>query len=62
LRLAEGVDVAALDARYDADIRARYGPALERPAAAGLLAWDESRLRLTRRGMLLANEILSIFV
>jgi oxygen-independent coproporphyrinogen-3 oxidase len=62
LRLAEGVDLPALGARYDTDIHARYGPALEPYEAAGLVVRDDRRLRLTRRGMLLANEILSVFV
>ncbi|MBI2219859.1 MAG: radical SAM family heme chaperone HemW [Acidobacteria bacterium] len=62
LRLADGVDVKALGARYDTDIHARYGASLEPYEAAGLVVGDESRLRLTRRGMLVANEILSVFV
>jgi oxygen-independent coproporphyrinogen-3 oxidase len=62
LRLTEGVDVEALGARYDTDIHARYGASLEPYAAAGLVVREEARLRLTRRGMLLANEILSVFV
>jgi oxygen-independent coproporphyrinogen-3 oxidase len=62
LRLTEGVDVEALGARYDTDIRARYGAALEPSEAAGLVRWEGTRVRLTRRGMLLANEILSVFV
>jgi oxygen-independent coproporphyrinogen-3 oxidase len=62
LRLAGGVDVAALAARYDTDIHARWGAALAPYQAGGLVVWDERGLRLTRRGMLLANEILSVFV
>jgi oxygen-independent coproporphyrinogen-3 oxidase len=62
LRLVEGVDVEALGATYDTDIRARYAPPLEPYAESGFVRWDGPRLRLTRRGMLLANEILSVFV
>jgi oxygen-independent coproporphyrinogen-3 oxidase len=62
LRLADGVDLLSLGARYDTDIQARYGAALEPYQAAGLIVGDQRRLRLTRRGMLLANEILSVFV
>ena len=62
LRLVDGVNVDALGARYDTDIRARYGRALEPYEAAGCVRWDGPWLRLTRRGMLLANEILSVFV
>jgi oxygen-independent coproporphyrinogen-3 oxidase len=62
LRLTEGVDVEVLGQRYDADIRALHGQALEPSIEAGLLVWEGPRLRLTRRGMLLANEILTLFV
>ncbi len=62
LRLADGVDVEALGARYDADIRARYARPLEPYLDAGLVRWEDRWLRLTRPGMLLANEILSVFV
>lgn len=62
LRLADGVDVSAVGGRYDTDLHTRYAPVLEPYEAAGLIVWDGPRLRLTRRGMLLANEILSVFV
>jgi oxygen-independent coproporphyrinogen-3 oxidase len=62
LRLTQGVDLEELGARYGTNIRQRYGAALEPFAEAGLAVWDGTRLRLTRRGMLLANEILSVFV
>jgi oxygen-independent coproporphyrinogen-3 oxidase len=62
LRLVDGVDVDVLGRRYDADIPALYGSALEPYRADGLVAWEGSRIRLSRRGMLLANEILSVFV
>jgi oxygen-independent coproporphyrinogen-3 oxidase len=62
LRLTEGVDLRALAARYGTDIHARWGASLEPYEAAGLVVRDERRLRLTRRGMLLSNEIVSVFV
>lgn len=62
LRLVEGVDVDALGATYGVDLRARYRGPLARYEEAGLVQWDARRLRLTRRGMLLANEILTVFV
>ena len=57
LRVAEGVDADRLGARYDADVRARYGAAWERGEAAGLIAWEGPRVRLTPRGRLRSNEI-----
>jgi oxygen-independent coproporphyrinogen-3 oxidase len=62
LRLVAGIDVDAFAGRYGIDVWARYGPRLERFVEAGLLVRDGGRLRLTPRGLLLSNEIMSVFV
>ncbi len=62
LRLTEGVDLDAVGARYGQDPWARYGGALEPFVQEGLLCHERPRLRLTRRGMLVANEIMRVFV
>jgi oxygen-independent coproporphyrinogen-3 oxidase len=62
LRLTCGVDVHTLKTRYGADLWGIYGPELERFRDAGLLIYDGRLLRLSRAGMLLANEIMSVFV
>jgi oxygen-independent coproporphyrinogen-3 oxidase len=62
LRLTEGVDAAAVSERYGVDVLERYGGALEPFLDEGLLGRTGSRLALTRRGMLLANEVMTIFV
>ncbi|HXH08009.1 MAG TPA: radical SAM family heme chaperone HemW [Vicinamibacterales bacterium] len=62
LRLAEGIAPAELAARYGIDLRERYGTALAPFLEAGLLVDDGARLRLTRQGMLVANEVLAVFV
>lgn len=62
LRLAEGLDLAVAGARYGVDAWARYGPDLARVLDAGLAERSGTRLRLTRPGMLLANDVMSIFV
>jgi oxygen-independent coproporphyrinogen-3 oxidase len=62
LRLARGIDVHTVKTRYDADVWGIYGAALERFREAGLLLYDGRLLRLSRAGMLLANEIMSQFV
>ena len=62
LRLTEGVDIDAIGGRYGTDVWARFGPGLEPFLAEGLLLRDGPRLRLTRDGMLLANEIMAVFV
>lgn len=59
LRLRDGVDLAALEARYGAaPVRAR-APALAAFDAAGLVERRGSRVRLTERGLLVANEVLA---
>jgi oxygen-independent coproporphyrinogen-3 oxidase len=62
LRLSEGLDLSVVGQRYNTDVWARYAPALQPSLDAGLAVRDGSRLRLSRDGMLLANEILSVFV
>jgi oxygen-independent coproporphyrinogen-3 oxidase len=62
LRLSEGLDLTAVGARYGTDVWARYGPSLTRFLEAGLAERTGTRLRLTRSGMLLANEIMTVFV
>jgi oxygen-independent coproporphyrinogen-3 oxidase len=62
LRLTEGVDLAAFGRRYGVDVWAVYGSALQRFVDEHLVLRDGARLRLTRQGMLIANEILQVFV
>ena len=62
LRLTRGIDVHTVNARYTTDVWGIYGDGLERFREAGLLIYDGRLLRLSRAGMLLANEIMSEFV
>jgi oxygen-independent coproporphyrinogen-3 oxidase len=62
LRLAEGLDIDGIGRRYDVDVWKRFGPRLVPYVEAGLLVRAGSNLRLTRDGMLLANEIMAVFV
>ena len=62
LRLTEGVDVAAVEGRYGVRVWERWGGELARCVEAGLLEDDPARLRLTRRGRLLASEVMQVFV
>jgi oxygen-independent coproporphyrinogen III oxidase len=62
LRLTDGLDLDSVGARYGVDVWARYAEALQPFLDAGLVAHQPPNLRLSREGMLLANEILAVFV
>ncbi|MSO55462.1 MAG: radical SAM family heme chaperone HemW [Acidobacteria bacterium] len=62
LRLNRGIDLPLLSERYGTDIWERFGRRLAPFCEAGILLREEGRLRLTRQGMLLANEVMSVFV
>jgi oxygen-independent coproporphyrinogen-3 oxidase len=62
LRLTRGIEVHTVNTRYGTDVWGIYGGALERFRDAGLLIYDGRLLRLSRAGMLLANEIMTVFV
>ena len=63
LRLVEGLDLSAMRQRHNVDIWARYGQDLAAFVQAGLLGHEPGRrLALTRAGMLLANEVMSVFI
>ena len=62
LRLSAGLDLEAVGGRYGIDVWKRFGPRLVPFVEGGLLVRDGARLRLTREGMLLANEIMAVFV
>ncbi len=62
LRLQSGISVGAMAASYGVDLDARFGADLQRFGEAGVVARDGDRLRLTRRGMLVANDVLRVFI
>ena len=62
LRLTEGVNLDLIRARYGVDVWRRYGAELGPFIEDGCLIQDRDRLRLTRRGMLLAHEVMTVFV
>jgi oxygen-independent coproporphyrinogen-3 oxidase len=62
LRVVDGIDVNAIQTRYGVDVWRRFGADLEPFLEAGCLRRTESRLSLTRQGMLLAHEVMSVFV
>jgi len=65
LRMRRGVDLAELGVAFGVDLSARYGERLAPFLKAGLLdraRYIRGRLALTRRGQLLSNEVLAVFV
>jgi oxygen-independent coproporphyrinogen-3 oxidase len=62
LRLSQGIDLQSIQARYDTDVWIKYGRDLQPFADEGLLVYDGALLALTRRGMLLAHEIMTVFI
>jgi len=62
LRLTAGIDLVALSARYGIDVWARYRDPLRPHIDAGRLVWSDGWLRLTREGMLVANDVMTVFV
>jgi oxygen-independent coproporphyrinogen-3 oxidase len=62
LRLTEGIDLDLVRSRYGVDVWQEYGGELQRFVDAGLLIYDHRRLNLSRAGMLLANEIMTVFL
>jgi oxygen-independent coproporphyrinogen III oxidase len=62
LRLNCGVDTDLLSMRYAIDVWGRFGERLSPFLDSGILLKRDGRLRLTRQGMLLANEVMAVFV
>jgi putative oxygen-independent coproporphyrinogen III oxidase len=62
LRLARGLDLRVVQARHGVDVWDIYRRELEQFLEAGVLIYDGRLLRLSRAGMLLANEIMARFL
>jgi oxygen-independent coproporphyrinogen-3 oxidase len=62
LRTQQGVDLATFAERYGVDVLAYYETVLSEMTATGLLEVGTSRVRLTRRGRFLANDVCAAFV
>jgi oxygen-independent coproporphyrinogen-3 oxidase len=62
LRLIEGVAYERFFQRHGVDMREVFGDTLERFAKLGLLAVEEECVRLTEKGIFLANEVFAAFL
>jgi oxygen-independent coproporphyrinogen-3 oxidase len=57
LRLNEGLDASEFELRFGRSPEEVYGPVLEETESLGLIELRNGRVRLTKRGRLLANEV-----
>jgi oxygen-independent coproporphyrinogen-3 oxidase len=62
LRLTAGIDLPAVKSRYGVDVWQRFGGELQPFVDERLLNYDGRSLRLTRAGMLLAHEVMTVFI
>src|SRR5262245_20994686 len=62
LRLADGIDLTEIHGRYGVDVWSRYEEELRPFVDEGSLKVKGARLRLTREGMLIAHEVMTVFV
>ncbi|MGH9937747.1 MAG: radical SAM family heme chaperone HemW [Blastocatellia bacterium] len=62
LRLKDGVDLGEHQRRFGVNALERYRGEIERLREAGLIELDENRLKISRAGTVLANEVFAAFV
>ena len=62
LRLLEGVETEAFRERHGTGLMETYGAEVDDLTSQGLVQVDDGRLRLTSRGLLLANQVFLRFV
>ena len=59
LRLLNGIDPAAFSSEFAIDIKRAFAPELDRLLQSGLLEETGTLLRLSRRGLILSNQVFS---
>lgn len=62
LRLSEGVNLSAFEGKFGLALESVYGPIIDDLIRLGLLLYNESKLILTLRGMLLSNRVFARFL
>ena len=62
LRLSAGIDLELVNLHYGVDVWRQFGEELQPFVDGGLLIYDGGALRLTRAGMLLAHEVMTVFI
>ncbi|HQE03205.1 MAG TPA: radical SAM family heme chaperone HemW [Bacillota bacterium] len=62
LRMVDGVCDSEFSNRFGVSIDDAFGEAIGKGVTLGLLEWDGTRLRLTKRGLMLSNEAMREFL
>ncbi|MGB7201252.1 MAG: radical SAM family heme chaperone HemW [Pyrinomonadaceae bacterium] len=62
LRMEDGIDLVEYKLRFGSDLIKKYQIELNRLIDAGLIATENDRLQLTRKGKLFSNEVFAEFV
>jgi oxygen-independent coproporphyrinogen-3 oxidase len=62
LRLTDGVSLARINQDYGVDVWQRYGDRLQPFVDGGWLIYDGGTLRLSRAGMLVAHDVMTVFL
>jgi oxygen-independent coproporphyrinogen-3 oxidase len=62
LRMMRGVDLREHEKQFGVGVRSMYEEDLKRLKEAELIEFDKDIMRLTRKGVLLSNEVFSVFV
>lgn len=62
LRLKDGVDLSEHQLRFGVDVRSRYSEEIDRLLDAGLIEFERDRMRISRKGLVLANEVFAEFI
>ena len=62
LRLTEGLDISLIEQRYGISVMEKYRSALAPFIEKKRLLYESGRLRLSREGMLIANDVMGAFV
>ena len=62
LRLIEGIDFNKINEKYNVDIYSNYKKEFDKFLSLGLMEKTSKGVKLTLRGILLSNEILSEFI
>jgi oxygen-independent coproporphyrinogen III oxidase len=62
LRMEDGLDLGKYEDRFGIHLTSKYSEEISELIAAGLLQVSADRMRLTRRGKLLSNEVFAVFV